>query len=206
MRRSGTRTPRTCSRPSYLRARRGSPDARDRPEADDPWYEGWSYAIGLAGIALIGITAGCGGGVLAGAQPSVPVGADRVARAVLVGREGLELKAKGIKCTINASPGFEAYDCTGFSMREDLDPRIRCNVRQHILADENGVDEPDTTFFFCQRDADDLGHLETCVLQTNRRVYVREERVDDLTYPDRPYETSTDGDPAPPVTTADELS
>ena len=79
-------------------------------------------------------------------------------------------------------------------MREDLDPRIRCNVRQHILADENGVDEPDTTFFFCQRDADDLGHLETCVLQTNRRVYVREERLDDLTYPyarTRPRPTAT---------------
>lgn len=164
-----------------------------------------AYVIGLAGIALIAITAGCGG-VGAGAQPSVPVGTDTVAQAILVGRQGLELKAKGIKCTLNTSPGFEAYDCTGFSMREDLDPKIRCNVRQHILADEGGVDEPDTTFFFCERHTYDLGHLETCVLQNKRGVYVREERLDDITFPYCPFETEVRGDPAPPITSADELS
>jgi hypothetical protein len=156
-----------------------------------------ALAIGLAGIALIAITAGCGG-----TQPSVPVGADTVAQALVVGREGLLLKPKGIKCTLNSSSGFESYDCIGFSMREDSDPRIRCNVRQHVLADEEVTDEPETTFFFCERDNHDLGHLETCVLKNNRGVYVREERLDDMTFPYCPYETEVRGDPVPPITSA----
>jgi hypothetical protein len=73
-------------------------------------------------------------------------------------------------------------------MREDLlDPKIRCNVRQHILADEGLTNEPETTFFFCELDSD-LGHVETCVLQNNRGVYVREQQLYDITYPYCPYE------------------
>jgi hypothetical protein len=77
-----------------------------------------AYAIGLAGIALIAIAAVAAARGAPSRQPSVPVGGDAVAHALVVGRDGLQLKAKGIKCTLDASPDpdFEAYDCVGFSM------------------------------------------------------------------------------------------
>jgi hypothetical protein len=49
------------------------------------------------------------------------------------------------------------------------------------------TNDPETTFFSCMRD-DLLGPLETCVLQNNRGVYVREQQLYDITFPYCPYE------------------
>jgi hypothetical protein len=59
-----------------------------------------AYAIGLAGIALIAIAAVAAARGAPSRQPSVPVGGDAVAHALVVGRDGLQLKAKGISAPL----------------------------------------------------------------------------------------------------------